>query len=135
MALLPWSDEYSVGVSTFDSQHKQLFQFINDLHAAMAAGKANDILGKTLSGLIEYTKSHFGAEERLMELHKYPHYLQHKSEHQVLITTVEAFQTKFQQGNSYFTIELMNTLKNWLTNHILKTDMKYTEFFANKGVR
>jgi hemerythrin len=35
MSLMAWSNSYSVGVATIDSQHKGLFDMVNDLHTAV----------------------------------------------------------------------------------------------------
>ncbi|MGB9912684.1 MAG: hemerythrin, partial [Candidatus Kapaibacteriota bacterium] len=46
MAFIEWNDNYSVGVSIIDNQHKQLIRIINELHEGMGTGKGKDVLGK-----------------------------------------------------------------------------------------
>ena len=134
MALLTWSDGYSVKVSRFDGQHKKLVAMINELHDAMLKGQGKAVMDKILEGLVEYTRDHFSAEERLMNQHGYPDCAPHKSEHDSLVSPVLDFQARFRSGGVTITLEIMNFLKNWLTGHILGTDLKHAQFFNDKGV-
>ena len=72
MALIDWSESMSVGIPGIDEQHKKLVQMINELHEAMKARKAADVMGKILDELIRYTTTHFGFEEKLMQQQKQP---------------------------------------------------------------
>lgn len=134
MALFAWSDGYSVNIMEIDNQHKRLIELINELHSAMAAGKGKEVLGKTLQGLIDYTKTHFAYEENLMKTHGYSEYSQHKTAHEKLVSQVLDFQKKFQAGEMLVTIDIMNFLKDWLSKHIMGTDKKYSPFFNSKGI-
>ncbi len=67
MPLFEWSDDYSVGVAGMDRHHQKIFDMLNRLHAAMLQGKAVDMIGNIIRELLDYTKYHFGEEEKLME--------------------------------------------------------------------
>jgi hemerythrin len=125
MALLTWDNSYSVGVIEFDNHHKRLLELLNSLHAAMAQGKGNQILGPILDDLLSYTVFHFSAEERFMQQNNYGNFLTHKLEHDQLTKQVKDFQRDFQAGKITVTNTLMNFLKDWLTKHILSVDKKY----------
>ena len=135
MALINWNDNLSVKVTEFDEQHKQLFGMVNDLHSAMGAGKSREIMGSVLTGLIDYTVNHFAAEEKLMQKHGYPGFARHKAEHDVLKKQVGDTMSKFKEGKSVVTIELMNFLKDWLTKHIQGTDKQYGPFLNSKNIQ
>jgi len=128
MSLFQWSEAYSVGHPDIDSQHKRLFQLAEQLHAAMTAGKAKQVLSTTLNNLIIYTKRHFGDEEMLMDRHRYPLYRQHKAEHQALTEKVMQFQKSFEADKATISVELMQFLSNWLTHHIGSSDKKVGEY-------
>ena len=72
MARFIWNDSYSVGVKAFDEQHKKLFALVDDLHEAMVAGKARTITGQILNEMVEYTRQHFSAEEKMLQKYDYP---------------------------------------------------------------
>jgi hemerythrin len=132
MALMSWMDTYTVSVPQFDAQHKQLFALINRLHDAMAKGHANDVMAKTLDELILYTKSHFQAEEKLLESKGYPDLAAHKAQHEKFTSQVVQFQEDFISGKLTVTIQLMNFLRDWLIHHILETDKQYGEFLKQQ---
>lgn len=133
--LFPWNDTFSVQIGIIDMQHKNLVSIVNELHQAMAAGQGKQELGRILSSLIKYTQVHFKTEESFMESHRYPKYIVHKSEHEELTKTVLDFQSKFQEDEVGLTVEVMDFLKTWLSQHILGSDKKYTPFLNAKGVR
>lgn len=124
----------SVNIRSIDDQHKKLVALVNNLHDAMSAGKGQQVLGKILDELIEYTKTHFATEERLMIAHTYPGYLSHKKEHDGLTQQVIAIHQDFKAGKPVITVEIMRFLKDWLGRHIKGTDQKYGPFLISKGV-
>lgn len=128
MAFINWEDKYSVGVPSVDTQHKKLIQFTNDLHDAMSQGKGKEVIGRTLDSLVEYTKTHFQDEEKLMEKYKYPLLSAHHLEHMGFVKKVLEFQNQFAAGTATLTVPLMTFLKDWLINHILKTDKQYAPY-------
>ena len=75
--LMPWTSSFENGVSEFDKQHHRLVDLINELYKAMKTGRGNDVIGKVLDELVDYTGTHFAAEEKLMVKHKYPDYDSH----------------------------------------------------------
>ena len=132
--LFPWSDTFSVKIGIIDMQHKNLVNFINELHQAMVEGHGKEQLGKILANLIKYTQIHFKTEESYLATHQYPDYVNHKSEHDQLTKTVQDFQSKFQKNEVGLTIEVMDFLKNWLSKHILGSDKRYGPFLNGHGV-
>lgn len=135
MALLTWSNKYSVGIQAMDSQHTQLFDMVNDLHAAMMQGKAQSVTGPLLRKLADYTVRHFAAEEALMSSKNYPELPKHKAEHIALTKQVTDFVTRFEKGENTLSLHLMNFLRDWLMNHIQKEDQKYGTFLNQQGVK
>lgn len=135
MPLMEWDKSYSVSVAEFDEQHKKLFGLINTLNDAMKAGKSKDALGGVLKGLIDYTASHFAAEEKMMREHDYLQTQMHKGEHDKLVKQVLMLQEDFKAGKMMLSMEVMNFLKDWLNTHIAVSDKKYGPFFNGKGVK
>jgi hemerythrin-like metal-binding protein len=133
MSVLEWSEELSVGIHRFDEHHKALIGYINQLHDAMQVGKGKDALGKILAALIEYTASHFKAEEALMVKCNYPGYMAHKKEHASLTATVLELQGKFNSGQAALSVETIQFLKEWLTHHIMGTDKQYSPYLKKAG--
>ncbi len=135
MALLSWCDKFSVQVGQFDEEHKQLIQFVNQLHDAMKMGQGKQVIGDVLSGLISYTQNHFAAEERLMKAHGFPGYEKHKKEHNQLTMSVLDLQKGYMAGSTPLSQSVMGFLKDWLTNHIQGVDKEYGPFLNGKGIK
>jgi hemerythrin len=135
MALITWNESLSVNIAEIDRQHKKLIGMVNDLNDAMKVGKGKEVLGEIVRGLVSYTVTHFRAEENYFDRYGYPETDAHKKEHAAFIEKVTDFKDKFESKNLFLTIEVMNFLSDWLKNHIMGTDKKYSRFFNEKGVK
>ncbi len=135
MALIDWSEAYSVKVKQMDDQHRKLVEMINQLHDAMKVGKGNQVVEDVLKSLIAYTKTHFAAEESLMKMHNYPGYEEQKKAHNSLVLQINDIQKKFHEGNAPLSQNVMTFLKDWLIKHIQGTDKNYGAFFNKAGVQ
>lgn len=132
---IQWSASYSVNIRQIDDQHRQLMKFINDMHRAMQTGKSREIVGGILKELLDYTVAHFKVEEDLFQQYGYSEYREHKGIHDNLIKSALELKVKFEKGEEFVNIEVMNFLKNWLNNHIMRVDKKYGPFLNSKGVK
>jgi hemerythrin-like metal-binding protein len=92
------------------------------------------VTGEILHRLIDYTVHHFSAEEKLMEKHNYPGLVAHRAEHKALTAKVMEFQNDFDAGNTTIAVQLMTFLQDWLRNHILSVDQRYSDVLNTKGV-
>ena len=134
MALIEWKPSYSVGVPTFDRQHQKLFELINQLHEAMAKGKAKDQMGPIVDSLSKYTKTHFREEEEALARAGYDKLPMHKLMHREFESRVDAFGKDVKEGRLGLSIEVMDFLNDWLAAHILKVDREYTPLLASGPV-
>lgn len=131
--LISWDDKYSVYVKEMDNHHKQLVNIINELHDAMLLGKGKEVMSNILNELVDYTKFHFAAEEELLNKKGYPGINNQKSAHKSFVEKVESFRRDFTNGKLSLSMEVMSFLKDWLLNHINKSDKEYGIFFKEKG--
>ena len=134
MAFINWSDRLETGISKVDQQHQKLVAMVNALYDAMKDGSGQEVLGKVLTGLVDYTRTHFAAEEALMSQFGYPGLAAHKVEHDKLTGQVAELQAQFQSGKAALTLKVANFLKDWLSGHILGVDQQYAPFLKGKGV-
>ena len=134
MAFLTWSNSYSVGVQQFDAEHKQLFSIMNDVYEGMMAGKGKDVLQSVLEKLIRYTEQHFSSEEVAMTRTGYAELQSHVALHRAFTTKVKDFQTQYRAGAVALSVQLLDFLRDWLTNHIGGVDKRYTAHLNAKGV-
>ena len=125
----------SVNIAEIDGQHQKLVAMINELDDAMRQGKGKEIVSKIVSGLISYTRTHFGTEERLFQQYGYPETEEHKKEHADFAAKAVQFQKDYESGKMGLTIQIMTFLSNWLQHHIKVVDKKYSAFLNAKGVK
>ncbi len=122
MAFFDWKDSMSVGNQVIDTDHRKLIQYINEMQEAMMAGHGRDIVGTILNRLVAYTHEHFAREELIWKGGHYAGLEKHKKEHTDLLKTVNEFKAKFDKGTVTLSVEVMSFLRDWLKNHILKSD-------------
>jgi len=134
MTLMDWNDSFTVNIKEIDNQHKCLIDLINQVYKGMMMNEGKEVLGKALRDLVDYTKTHFGYEERMFKQHGYPDTQSHIAKHEKLVGQVMDFYNKFQSGEVEVDNELLKFLKNWLVSHIMGTDREYSAFFNSKGI-
>jgi hemerythrin len=127
MALMKWDHTLSVQIDSIDTQHQKLVALLNKLHDAMAAGTGRQVVGSVLDELVSYTKEHFAFEEGLMKKAAYPDFPNHQVEHAKLTAQAVELQKNVKNGQA-MTMDVMNFLVNWLSQHIMKVDKKYIPY-------
>lgn len=132
--LIVWSNSYSVNIPSMDQEHQRLIDIINNLYAAMRSGRGKDAIGSILDELVDYTKTHFAHEERLMKDAGYEGYDEQKRSHEALISQVVEIQAKFKAGTA-LSQEILSFLKNWLVKHIQGLDKRYGPAMKKKGIK
>jgi len=100
----------------------------------MMKGQAQSATGTLLKKLVSYTQEHFSAEEAMLTKASYPGLAEHKLKHSALIKQVQEYVTQFEQGGGSVNIQLLNFLRDWLSNHIQKVDHEYTAWLNSHGV-
>ena len=134
MDYITWTEDYSVGVFSFDEDHKKIIGYINELNKCVECSLDNLEINKVIEGLVDYTFYHFKNEEALMQEHSYQDFAGHKKEHNDLIFKVKTFRQKLDNKEHGIALELKTFLRTWLIHHILNIDMKYKRFFSGKEV-
>ena len=134
-----WKDTYSVNVEKIVEQHKKLFEIggrITDLVMVKDGFDHYDEIMDILQELTEYTIYHFNFEERLMEKYGYEGLDSHRIEHIFFMKKIEKVREKdIDSKQSEISIDLVAFVSDWITSHILTTDMKYRNYFNEKGAQ
>ncbi len=121
-----WKDSLETGNTTIDGQHKELIEAANKLLTACSEGKGRDQIQSTGQFLLDYTKKHFGDEERLQMKSNYPDYQNHKKLHEFFVSEVKTLVSDLNtQGPSVAMVgKINNLISGWFFNHISKEDTK-----------
>lgn len=95
----------------------------------------SETISEILTKMTQYAQYHFQTEEQYMIEYDFPDYLLHKEQHMTFRKRTVVFCNETMSKKATVPVEILEYLKDWLTNHILITDMKYKEFFYEKGLR
>ena len=120
-----WSDDFLIGIEEIDYEHRRLVDDINKLHRELLEHVDMERIENTLGRIHARMQAHFALEEHVMVSHDYPHYPEHKAEHERLLDEYTELMTKFERGPNLVDQEAMEgMLRRWIVDHILTSDKK-----------
>ncbi len=130
MDKIQWTKDYETGIDRIDFQHRSLVNILNDLISVpnLEASQRHLVLDVTMDALLKYTVYHFESEEKFMKDANYPKIVEHIKEHEALKKTAIEFVSRFQKGERDIEKQIIQFLRNWLLNHIGKSDMDYVPY-------
>lgn len=135
MEKITWDESFSVGVRDLDEQHKQIIIMVNTLIEMNDTKVDSEIISDTLTKMTQYATSHFNKEEQYMFEYGYPEYSFQRKQHQEFKKKTVNLCMETMVHNVTVPTEIFTYLRSWWTNHILKEDMKYKQFFNERGLR
>jgi hemerythrin len=133
MPLLTWSDRYSVGVKAIDEGQAALIEMLNDLHAAMMRGLADEMMPSLLLKLSYYTRHHISTEEALLEGSGYEGLAKHRARHRTFISRIKEFAASYESGDREVSIQLARFLRDWIATHVQMEDIQYKAWLRKHG--
>jgi hemerythrin-like metal-binding protein len=123
-----WSKELEIGIPVIDADHKVLVSLLNQVFDTVGDNEEKATLGSVLNSLVEYTEYHFAREETLLEVAGYADLGPHKARHRHLEEKVAAIRSRFESDpESVHGEEVLDFLRDWLVEHIEKSDFDYRE--------
>ncbi len=131
----PWFEftaAHEVGVAEIDHQHRQLVRMANRLNDAIRAGEDAGHVAHLFEELVRYAGFHFASEERYMARHDYPAREEHELRHAYLLQEIAHVRERMQPGSE---LTALQTIKDWLLDHIDNADKDLGLFLSGRGVR
>ena len=114
-------------------QHPDWPQIATQLRAAGARVIAVALTTPlSLPELVLYAGFHFATEERYMARHGYPAREEHETLHAYLLQEIAHVRDRMSPGGE---LTVLQTIKDWLLDHIDNTDKDLGVFLAGRGVR
>ncbi|MBD1399810.1 bacteriohemerythrin [Pelovirga terrestris] len=135
MAIIKWKQVYETGIVVLDKEHQELVKQINVLFEAVRDKRGNEVYADVVAMLDVYVLEHFAHEERLMQEYQFSGFEEHQQEHQRLVAAVEKRKTDHAAMDESAARELLNFLRTWLLEHIVKVDKRYGSFIESRGGR
>ena len=133
---IEWRESLSIGVEEIDNEHKKLLSHFDQLLKACETGKGIDELKSLIGFLDGYVIKHFGNEEGLQRLHRYPGYSTHKLEHVSFVAQLHSLKQEIDSEGValHHVIETNHMLLKWLIHHISTVDVQLGKFLKNAAV-
>ena len=135
MAIIKWKQVYETGIVALDKEHQALVEQINALFEAVRAKRGAEVYADVVAMLETYVREHFAHEERLMQEYQFPGLAEHQQVHQNLVAAVQKLTVDHAVMDECAAHELLNFLRTWILEHIVKVDKKYGVFIESRGGR
>lgn len=126
---IQWDQQYEVGEPRVDSQHRNLFDYVNQLEQIVVQGKQGHLDRRELENLFvfldAYVNTHFAYEELCMTLRGCKVAQKNKEAHNRFMDLwAELNRTYTPQNIPLAALEELHAmLASWLTQHICKIDI------------
>lgn len=124
MSLIEWKDEFSVGVTSVDLEHRELIEMINDLHALAGGGADHDRVLASLGDIYAQISAHFALEEKYMRDTRYDSLNSHKADHEALLDELRDIMDRVEDDGSYEEQRLSRELGRWFSDHFRTHDAR-----------
>ena len=131
MVALQWSTSHAVFVAEIDDEHKEIFEAVAKLHAALDSNGPLPEVRKLTERLVSSIVGHFAHEERLMRAARYDSFPWHKQRHEAARRRVGQYALRIAQGDAGAGMELVEHLTSWLPEHAGLADRMMGAFLRN----
>lgn len=126
---LEWGPQFRTGIKLIDEQHQVLFDLINRIEDHLTAGNVDEaMLRSDIEGVVSYSMYHFISEESLAyRLNATTNMAFHLESHNKFRQELANLKKRVDEDQTQLipvATSLFNFLKNWLTTHILRTDIQ-----------
>lgn len=135
MALMTWTNKFSVGVETLDHQHRALMNALNELHAAAMRGKASEVADSLIRQIVSISHEHFAAEARHMESIRFPGLAAHRAKHRELAAQFREFAGRHENGDTAVYTEMLYFMRDWQIRHMQTDDQEYVDWMRTHDVQ
>ncbi|AEE16315.1 bacteriohemerythrin [Treponema brennaborense] len=128
-----WEKKFELGIPVIDEQHKHLVGLCNTLHNEIMQQRGRDgkvwqtSLSAALRETVNYTRTHFVAEEKLMSVSGFDQFSAHKKRHQDFIETITQTLSTFDQATLQTALDFSKFLYEWILEHIAYEDKLYVK--------
>ena len=129
IARFVWTPQYAVSHAGMDQDHQDLFELINQLREALLANQGVAQMRHRLDALIERCRTHFAAEERLLQGCNYPKLALQEGQHREFIAKLESARN-LDLANLPAMLDLLKLGREWLSDHILSEDKQYALYLS-----
>jgi hemerythrin-like metal-binding protein len=127
---LQWDETYTTGHAEIDTQHQQIFAYLNDLEHQIQQPFTKKWAEEFIATLTHYIRNHFYFEEMVMRKKECAAADKNKAQHIKLLTALTRTQQQLKQDNydAESLARLQTFLAHWFTHHTLHIDIKLRHY-------
>jgi hemerythrin len=127
-------EDFISGYRTVDNEHRLQLSLLAAVRQAVADARPAGEIEEILERFVDFTKVHFASEAALMRLFQYPQYESHVGEHDRTLEQIEDLGVAHRSGEVALTLRRVETLSDWIRQHILSTDGALGRYLVRLGV-
>lgn len=127
-----WEKRFELGIPTIDAQHKKLVDLCNELYLVIVRNKSRatipgwqEALSDALRATVDYVKTHFADEEKLLAAVGYEGLEQQKAQHHGFTMKIAESLKTFNKATFQDAIDFVKFLYEWILQHIAVSDKQY----------
>ncbi|MBI5005680.1 MAG: hemerythrin family protein [Nitrosomonadales bacterium] len=128
-------DYPQVALDFMNRDHAEFVGLRAQLLELIATAPPDARVDKLLDELLEHTRHHFAAEERLMQEVGFPPYAMHKGDHDSVLANMTAKVERWRQGHDAALLRewLERDVGDWFVNHVSTMDFVTAGFIKAQG--
>ena len=120
------------GIDFLDAQHVELLALADELHRAMVAGKAANIIADFLERLAAMLDDQLATEEQVMIVSDYPDLDAHTHSHEEGRARLKELARAFYAGSLPIAYDTMHFVREWVRTHLPNDDRHFADFLLNR---
>jgi len=134
--LITWNDKLICGIKIIDDQHKRLVDLVNEMFNHITGNDVQeyDYFNRVVHKLVDYIKTHFATEERILLGTKFSGYADHKKAHENFVRDVIKNVRDYEAGKRLTLSAFTRFLRDWILSHIALADKQYLEYFKRIAI-
>ncbi len=132
--LCRFTTDFDVRVERMNDDHRRIFDYINGLHLRIKEKADPRSLVPTFRDFAEFTRAHFAREEDAMARAGYTDLPAQQRAHTKLLAQVADIIKAMEANADVDFIEVLGVFRDWLINHIMGMDKKYSAVMNAAGI-
>jgi diguanylate cyclase (GGDEF)-like protein/hemerythrin-like metal-binding protein/PAS domain S-box-containing protein len=129
---LSWHSAYECGNPLIDSQHRALFEYANDLLAALLSGRPAEEVTALIDALMGAVVQHFKDEEALITAAGFPGWATHAAIHGELVDRAVVLVDLFHAGNLAIGELFQFLAHDVIARHMLGADREFFPYLQKR---
>ncbi|HVZ82229.1 MAG TPA: bacteriohemerythrin [Terracidiphilus sp.] len=119
------------GIESLESDHLKMMALANELHDSVCAHAAPEAVAALIDQLAAYTEAHFACEEKLLVQMGSPDAAEHRHEHENMSAWIAEMRMRLKCGSlPVASIEVVGYLRDWILEHVVRSDQSYLSELA-----